>query len=83
MRQMHALKMNLGRRPRNEYAGEGKRGVSREWDIISRRDAEMRRNFSGLTGSRKSRANNEKGFTSFVRDRLVLHSCRHHVALLM
>ena len=26
MRQMHALKMNLGRRLRNEYAGEGKRG---------------------------------------------------------
>ena len=45
MRQMHALKMNLGRRLRNEYAGEGKRGVSREWDIISRRDAEMRRSF--------------------------------------
>ena len=42
---MHALKMNLGRRPRNEYAGEGKREVSREWDIISRRDAEMRRSF--------------------------------------
>ena len=41
MRQMHALKMNLGRRLRNEYAGEGKRGVSREWDIISRRYAEM------------------------------------------
>ena len=53
MRQMHALRMNLGRRPRNEYAGEGKREVSREWDIISRRDAEMRRSFSGLTGLRK------------------------------
>ena len=45
MQQMHALKINLGRRPRNESAGEGKRGVSREWDIISRRDAEMRRSF--------------------------------------
>ena len=45
MQQMHALKMKLGRRPRNEYAGEDKRGVSREWDIISRRDAEMRRSF--------------------------------------
>ena len=42
MRQMHALRMNLGRRPRNEYAGEGKREVSREWDIISRRGAEAR-----------------------------------------
>ena len=45
MQQMHALKINLGRRPRNESAGEGKRGVSREWDIISRRDAEIRRSF--------------------------------------
>ena len=45
MQQMHALKMNLGRRPRNEYAGEGKRGVSWEWDIISRRGAEARQRF--------------------------------------
>ena len=41
------------------------------------------KNITGLTGSRKSRENNEKGFTSFVRNRLVLHSCRHHVDLFM
>ena len=61
MRQMHALKMNLGRRLRNEYAGEGKCGVSREWDIISRRDAEMRRSFYRIDRIKK-------GVDSWVSD---------------
>ena len=50
MRQMHALKMNLGRRLRNEYAGEGKRGTfSSEW--ANSDSAEVCPELAGIYGS--------------------------------